>query len=164
MQAMSGARWEEFLGRIDRRLVSLGLVLFALPPLVCKLTLPINATVPVRSLKQAIEELPPDKLVFISSDWDAGTQAESRHQMTALVRHLLKRKQKFVVFSINAPTGPQLAQDTIEAAMRLEGLGPEKWKYGHDFANLGYKVANSPWLRTVARNIPEAMKDDWKNT
>ncbi len=164
MQSRTGARWEEFLGRLDRRLVSLGLVLFTLPPLVGKWVLPLTASSPSRALQAAVEAIPPEKLVFISSDWDAGTQAESRPQLTAIVRHLLKQKRKFVLFSVNSPTGPQIAQTTVEKAIKEEDLTEEQWKYGRDWANLGYKVANTPWIRTLSRSIQEAMKEDWQNT
>ena len=49
---------ERLLGRIDRRLVYLGLVIFTLVPLVKQWNLPTPSSQPVESLYEAIEKVP----------------------------------------------------------------------------------------------------------
>ncbi|MBI3910844.1 MAG: hypothetical protein HY320_07910 [Armatimonadetes bacterium] len=152
---------EQIIGRIDRRLVYAGLFLITLAPLVGRWALPLYVTPPPKMLADTINALPQDKLVFISSNWDAGTQAENRPQMTVLVRHLIRRRLKFASISIGAPNAPQLANAAIEQAIQLEKV---PWVYGQDWVNLGYKLATEPWLRSFVRQIPEAVKEDWKGT
>lgn len=163
MQAGQQNRWEQAIGRIDRRIVYLGLFLITLAPLVGKWTLPLYVTGPPRTLKETIDALPQDKIVFISSNWDAGTQAENRPQLVAIVRHLIRRKIKFAVLAIAHPTSPQLADTEIRRAIKLEGV-EGAWNYGEHWVNLGYKIATEPWLVTLARDIPAAIGSDWKRT
>lgn len=163
MQARGSSPLEQAIGRIDRRLVYLGLFLLTLAPLVGGWRLALYTTPPPRALKEAIEKLPKEKLVFISSNWDAGTQAENRPQMTAIVRHLIRQGLKFAVISIGAPNAPQLADTEVRRAIAAEGA-EDRWKYGEQWVNLGYKIADDPWLRSFARDIPAAVKEDWKGT
>ena len=50
----------------------------------------------------------------------------------------------------------------VYEAIRAEGLDGQ-WVYGRDWANLGYKATNAPWLRNFSRSIQDAWKQDWKN-
>ncbi len=161
MQPLPTRNWEDILGKIDRRLVYIGLFLFTLAPLVGRWALPLNTTEPTKMLKKAFDGLPQDKVVLIASDWDAGTQAESRPQLTAVVRYLLRKKLKFILFSVTTPTSPQLGQTVVERAIEAEGM-KDTWQYGTHWANMGYRIANAPWLRNFARSIQDAMKNDWK--
>jgi hypothetical protein len=156
-------RLAQILGAIDRRLLYLGLFLVTLAPLVGKWALPLYITPPPQALANTIERLPPEKLVFISSNWEAGTQAETRPQMVAIVRHLIRRGIRFAILSIGAVTAPQLAQTAVEQAIRLEGK-EGSWQYGRDWVNLGYKVATTPWIRSFILDISTAVSEDWKNT
>jgi hypothetical protein len=163
VRPLEPSRWEQAIGRIDRRVMYLGLFLITLAPLVGQWPLRLYDTPPPRQLKKTIAGLPKEKLVFIASNWDAGTQAENRPQMIAIVRHLLRERLQFAVISIGYPTSPQLAQTAIEQAIRAEGV-TDQWLYGRDWVNLGYKVQNLPWLRSFVRDIPNAVKEDWRGT
>jgi hypothetical protein len=159
----SGRSLEQVIGRIDRRLVYLGLFLITLAPLVGKWSLRLYPTPPAQALVDTINGLPTDRLVFISSNWDAGTQAENRPQLVAVTRHLIRRGVKFAVISIGSANAPQLADTAIKEAIVREGA-QDRWQYGRDWVNLGYKIANDPWLRSFSREIPSAVKEDWKGT
>jgi len=152
-------RLEEVIGRIDRRIVYLGLLVLTLLPLVFRWQLPLFESEPPRKLHDAIEALPKDKVVFISSDWDAGTQAESRPQIIAVLRHLVRRDLKFVLFSIAYPTSPPLAQAAAEQAIRAEGA-EARYKYGEQWVNMGYRLAEDAWLRSLTNDIGAALKED----
>lgn len=159
MQAGGTTQIERLLGRLDRRVVYLGLLVLTLLPLVFRWKLPLYVTEPAEKLHQTIEALPTDKLVIVSSDWDAGTQAESRPQMIAVIRHLIRRNLKFVLITISYPTSPQLGQDAVNEAIRLEGA-ESRYTYGKEWANLGYRVTDDPWLRSFASDISGAFKAD----
>lgn len=157
--------WDQFLARIDRRFIYGLLFLVTLIPLVMGLSLPVYVTPPAQSFHDSIENLPQDKIVFISSNWDAGTAAENEPQTIALFRHLLRRRLKFVFFSVGAANGPQLTENALQRAITQE-LGPRTAGsypvYGTDYANAGFKVRNPPWIRSLVRSPVDALKGDWK--
>ncbi|MFN3649872.1 MAG: hypothetical protein ACK47B_09835 [Armatimonadota bacterium] len=153
--------WEDRIGRIDRRLVYCGLFLFTLIPLLLGVQLPLYVTRPTIMLWETIEALPQDRLVLISSNWDAGTQAETGPQLVAIARHLIRRNLRFAIFSIGYPTSPQLAQTAVEQAILLEGAR-DTWVYGEDWINMGYKQPELPWLRAFAADIRSGYTTDWK--
>lgn len=163
MAGTSPQRWEQWIGRLDRRLVYFGLFLFTLIPLAARWSLPLYVTPPPKMLQRAIDELPDDRLVLVASDWDAGSQAENRPQMIALVRHLIRKRRRFAVLSVGSPTSPQLAQTSIEEAIQLE-KAENTWEYGKDWVNLGYKLLDDPWLRALTADIPSAITQDWRGT
>lgn len=158
--------WEQFISRIDRRYIYLGLLVFTILPLVAGLSLPIYATPPVLNFYRSIEALPQDQLVLVSSNWDAGTYAENEPQSIAIFRHLLRRRLKFVVMSVGSPNAPQLTQNALEVAIRQE-IGPDRPPdgypiYGRDYVNTGYKVRNAPWIRSLVRDPIAALQADWQ--
>lgn len=163
MRDREPTRWEQIIGRIDRRVMYLTLFLFTLIPMVARWSLPLYTTRPAVMLQETIEALPPDKLVFISSNWEAGSQAETRPQMVAIVRHLIRRNLKFAVISVGNAVAPQFAQAAVEEAIRAEGA-EARWQYGRDWVNLGFKIANRPWLRSFTLDIPNAVQQDWRGT
>lgn len=163
MRDRQRTRWEDFLGRLDKRYVYLGLLGITLLPLITRWSLPLYLTAPPERFAETIESLPQDRLVLITSNWDAGTQAESRPQMVAVVRHLIRRNLRFAIVSIGYPTSPQLADIEVRNAIRLEGA-EDRWKYGQQWVNLGYKFSDDPWLRSFSRDIQDALHADWKGT
>lgn len=158
---MDLARIEQTIGRLDRRIVYLGLLVLTLLPLVFRWSLPLYVTDPARKLHATIEALPTDKVVILSSDWDAGSQAESRPQLVSVARHLIRRGIKFAVISIGYPTSPQLSQEAIQSAIRLEGA-ESRFRYGTEWVNLGYKFPDDPWLRSFTNDLSGAVKEDWE--
>lgn len=154
---------EQILGTIDRRVVYLGLFVMTLAPLIWRVPFPLFITDPPRKLYQTIEELPTDKVVLLSSDWDAGSQAESRPQLVSVARHLVRRGLRFAVLSIGYPTSPQLSDDAVRQAIREEHA-EARFQYGEQWVNLGYKLPEPAWLRSMSNNLGEAVRDDWKGT
>lgn len=157
------ATLDQRLGRLDRRLIYLGLFLVTLAPLVGKWALPLYVSRPPQLLYQTIEALPPDKLVLIGSNWEAGSQAENRPQLIGVVRHLIRRNIPFAVIGTAYPTSPQLAQTSIEEAIRLESA-TGRWNYGEQWVNLGFKLPDDPWLRSFSSSITGALREDIHGT
>jgi hypothetical protein len=150
--------WDERLASIDRRWIYLLLFLATLAPLVFGWHLRLYPTEDARSLYRLVESLPQGKIVVLSCNWEAGTQAESRPQTVALARHLLRRRIPFAILSIGYPTSPQIAQGAVEQAVREEGYGV----YGVDYCNWGFRIGTTPWLQALSRNILKAVSTDWK--
>src|SRR5947209_671274 len=143
--------WQERLSAIDQRVIYALLFLITLAPLVFQWRLPLYVTEDARSLHEVVDALPPGRLVILSSNWEAGTQAESRPQTVALARHLLRRHIPFALLSIAYPTSPQLADDAVQQAVREEGHGT----YGVDYCNWGYRVGSTPWLQALAGHLSQ---------
>ena len=162
----NGASLARILSGLDRRIIYAGLLIFTLAPLMMNLSLPIYITPPARKFYDTIEALPTDKVVYVSSNWDAGTVAESEPQTIALFRQLLRRKLKFVIFSSSYPNSPQFAQNALTDAIRLEfpnGVSAGGYPvYGTDYVNAGYNIRNSPWVRSLVQNPVNTLKADWK--
>lgn len=167
MAGSTAARsWEQKLARLDRRWVYLGLFIFTLVPLLLNLNLPVYVTPPVQSFYDTIESLPADRFVVISSNWDAGTYAENEPQTIAIFRHLLRRRLKFVFMAAGQPNAPQLTQNALTQALQLEypgGIPPGEYpQYGRDYINAGFKVRNTPWVRSFVGDPVAAWSADWK--
>ena len=62
-------RWSDLLGRIDRRILYVGLVVITLLPLVFHWSLPLYPSPHAIRFYQTVESLPTDKLVVVSTDW-----------------------------------------------------------------------------------------------
>jgi len=151
------------LGRIDRRVIYVGLFLVTLAPLVGKWALPLHLSEPPQRLHRTIESLPPEKLVLITSNWDAGSQAETRPQLVGITRHLIRRNLRFALISTAHPTSPQLANTAVEEAIRLE-QAESRYRYGEEWVNLGFKLPDEPWLRSFASSISGSVKEDVRGT
>ena len=155
--------WEDRLGRIDRRWLYLGLFLFTLIPVLTGLSLPIYPTAPVRKFHQTIEALPTDKLVFISSNWDAGTLPENSPQTKAVFRQLLRRGIPFVILYVGSPNAPQLAQNVLDEALAAETAATgRQFVNGKDYVNTGFKLRNLAWIQSLIRDPVGTLQDDWK--
>jgi hypothetical protein len=143
---------------IDRRWIYLVLFLVTLAPLVFRWRLPLYVGQDARQLYTAVEQLPANRLVVLSTSWEAGTLAESRPQTRALMRHLLRRRIPFAILSIAFTGSVQLAQDAAEWAVAKEGHGT----YGVDWINLGYKEGSAAFVQALAQNIPGSLQVDWR--
>jgi len=143
---------------LDRRWIYFGLFMATLLPLVSRVPLPVIPSKPVIDLFEAIDQLPEGSVVFIGSEWDAGTQAENRPQMLAIVRHCLRKRLKIAIISVGTPNNPQLSENVMRDAIAFEGRGQE----GVDYVNLGYKELTRAWLRSFTTDIKEQVQADWK--
>src|SRR5262245_27112276 len=117
-RAAAALNWQERVSAIDRRVIYVLLFLTTLAPLVFGWHLPLFVTEDARELYRVVETLPANRIVVLSCNWEAGTQAESRPQTVALARHLLRRRIPFAILSIGYPTSPQLADDAVQQAIR----------------------------------------------
>jgi hypothetical protein len=92
-----------------------------------------------RRLFEAVESCPPDKVVLIDSSWDMGSQAENEAQLECVVRHLCRKRVRFVVISVQrAQLGPEFARRVIKKI-----AGKAGYQYGTDWVNLGFVQAGS---------------------
>src|SRR5947209_8670477 len=91
------------LARIDRRLIFALVAILCLVPLVVGFWIPNIVSPPTQALYDAVEKVPPDKLVVLSTSWDPGTSAENAPQTEALMAHLFRLKRRFAIVAMQAP-------------------------------------------------------------
>lgn len=145
------------LQQIDRRIMYLLLALVIGLPMFWSFTPPTAVTSQVMGVYDTVEAIPEGKIAILSGDWGAGTLAESLPQTEILMRHLFERNVPFVIL----PFAPQTATLMQITAERLaEEYGKE---YGRDWVNWGWKaVPMFAFLKSMAKNIPGTVKDDYR--
>ena len=91
---------------------------------------------PPLGVYEAIRKVPQDKLIVISADWDASTQAETGPQTTGHHPRLPPGEEAVRASSTcSPPTGAKLANDRALAVAKQYGA-----KYGVDWVQLGLQV------------------------
>lgn len=142
------------LRQVDRRFVSLLVLLILALPLIVKVDLPIIPLPPTEKLKDFIDALPQDKLIVIACDWEAGTKGECDPLTTAVMDYLMREGRPFAIFSL-IPQGPELAQIIAERLAAKHGV-----KYGEAWINWGYRPNYATTLIAMMNNLPGTIKTD----
>ncbi|MGC4047925.1 MAG: hypothetical protein QM758_29370 [Armatimonas sp.] len=133
------------LQRIDRRWLYLVTALIIGVPFIPGARIPVPAPVvqpQTIAYHKAIEDMAADpveskKLVIMSVNYAAGTLAENQSQCEATMKHLMKKKLKFALFSFTDPQGRDLS---LRLAQRL---APEyNYKYGEDWCSFGFRPSS----------------------
>lgn len=131
-------KWLRILQQIDRRVLYALLFLAVSVPFVFYLP---GVEVPVspqtEALYSAIERLPPNAFVLFGCDWSASTIGENGAQTEVLMRHLMRRKQRFALLAFE----PQARTLTQSIALRLQKeYGVTE---GVHWCNWGYRPAGN---------------------
>jgi hypothetical protein len=159
--------WLAKLHKVDRRWLYLAAALALAVPFLARGRIPMPPTQPfmvTRRLFDAIESCPPDKVVLIDSSWDMGSQAENEGQLECVVRHLCRKRVRFVIISVQrAQLGPEFAQRAIEKITAEPGC---ERQYGTDWVNLGYVQANDikVVIEALCRDLHAFRPNDVKQT
>jgi len=160
---MSGSADEPFLvrlGRIDRRWIFLAMALSIIVPMLMKLRFPEIPQPMARATFDAIEAIPEGSRVLLAFDYDPASQGELQPMANAVVHHCASRGHKIVFMSL-WPFGSPLAESTIERI--LLRYHPE-YKYGVDYAQLGYQPGNEGVVKLMSTNLPKQFPNDRKGT
>jgi len=120
------------------------------------LPMPISPSASSKGVYDAIRAVPPGKLIVISADWDASTEAETGPQMTALMHVCFQAKKPFALLTLSPPAGAKLANDRAKAVAEQYDV-----EYGVDWSNWGYKYGFENIVMSLAKNIPATLKSDY---
>ncbi len=151
----------DFLARfqfLDRRLIYLCVFALVFGALIVPFGLPTIVSPEVESFYNEVENTPDDKVVLIGADWGAGTRAENRPQVAAVMEHLLIKKKKFIILGF-ALQGPEFTLDLAEELAEKHGR-----KYGEDFCSFGYKPAIDPTLLSLGQSFKGTFRTDVRGT
>jgi hypothetical protein len=141
-----------------RRIIYIVFAIALSIPLVIDWQVPPDVGPEAKSLYEAIERVPADKIVLINLQFEAGTIAENGPQTSAIVSHLMKRGTRFAFIGLD-PVGPGLGQELAEPLARRYHR-----PYGDTWVNLGYNLGTAPILKGLARDLPGTVKKDIHNT
>jgi len=149
-----------FFQNIDRRILYAIVALVVSVPLVVMPNYhPTKIFDEVKNAYNTIENVPKDKLVFISTIWSGSTQAENGEQTKVIVTHLFKTNRKFVIISWDT-SGDKLTYDLVEALSKKYNK-----TYGEDWVHLGYRLPNlQTMLRGFGTNFNGTFKADRNGT
>jgi hypothetical protein len=147
--------WQS-LQRIPRYCIYLLLAAVVAWQLLFPIQFPITPKAATRGVYQAIKNVPDDKLIIITTDWDASTQAETGPQTEAVIHACFQLKKRFVIMNLQPPMGVKLANDIAERAAKQYGA-----RYGVDWCNWGYKYGYENVLIAMAKNIPKTIGSDF---
>ena len=145
------------VGRLDRRWIFLAMGLSIAVPILLKLRFPEVPGPMARATFDAIELLPDGSRVLLSFDFDPASKAELQPMANALVHHCASKGHK-IVFMALWPLGKQMADQAIKEVL-LEYHG-DKYEYGADYVQLGFKAGNEGVIKVLTTNVAEAYPTD----
>jgi hypothetical protein len=150
--------WQRLQG-IPRYYIYLLLAAVVVWQILFPIRLPITPSAATKGVAAAIESVPDGKLIIISADWDASTQAETGPQTEAIIHACFQHHKRFALMSLGAPMGIKLADDIAQRVAKQY-----RTEYGVDWCNWGYKYGYDNVLIAMAKNIPKAMGADFQGT
>lgn len=148
------------LRNLDRRWIFLAMLLTVAIPILVQKTFPEGPTKTVEDAFDMIENLPPQSNVLLAMDYDPGSEAELSPMAYAFARHLCLKNQKILIVSLWPNSGP-LVQEVITKVIERE-FG-ERYTYGKNYVDLGYKSGNEMVINVIATNLRSQFKTDKRN-
>ena len=160
------SRWLE---RIDRRVIYILVAIALAIPLIFDWSLPPAPMKSADSFYAAVSDLKPQpgKIVLIAADWGPGTKAENEPQTGVAIEHLMRKRIPFALITTYALATPFLDSVPEEIAKKLSAENPaEKWEYGKDWVNLGYRFGGYQMIQGLAKteDLSALLKTDARGT
>lgn len=157
------------LEQIDRRIIYLFVAFCLAVPILMNVVLKPAPMATAEAFYAAVEKLENNngKIVLVSSDWGPGTMAENRPQTYLAIEHLMRKRIPFALISVYTLAVPFLREIPRDVASRLEKEMPgEKWTYGKDWINLGYRPGGIIMIQGLAKaaDLHEVLKIDANST
>jgi len=155
-QAPATGSWDH-LQKMPRYAIYLLLAGVVLWQLLAPIRFPIVPSSTTRDVYKAIRAVPENKLIIISVDWDASTQAETGPQTAAVIRACFESGKRFALMNWSTPMGAKLANDIAQPIAEQYHA-----TYGVDWCNWGFKFGGANVLMAMVKNIPETMGNDFR--
>lgn len=154
---------------VETRIVYLIMFLAVLVPLLAGTPLTPSKLISSDRTFDVLESLNPEpgKIALFYFDFGPNTKAENEPQTEVLIEHLFRKRIPVVLISQYQLSDAFLSglPEKIAARLRKESAG-EKWEYGADWINVGFKPGGALYMQTLAKsqNIPELFAKDVKGT
>ena len=148
----------EFLGKLDRRVIYLVIILGVMIPFLLRVKLPLKPLQEVIQAYNEVDKLPPGSAILISVDYDAASMPELQPMLSAILKHAFKKNLKVILMS-HWPLGVPLGQIAIEEeAKRFKKV------YGIDYAFLGFRPGVAAVMINLGKEIRMVFDVDYKGT
>jgi len=149
----------------QRRLIYIFILLALGFPLIFNYSSPPARMPAAEKCYQAIEnvEVGEGDIAFVALDFGPNTKAENETQATLLIEHLMRKRIPFALFSYYFQAEPFLNSIPENIAKKLEAeYHDQKWRYGHDWVNLGYRPGAAMLIQALAKhkNLVKLFKKD----
>lgn len=150
---------------LDRRVIFL-LVLIALSvPLLYRYTIKPARMKSAEKLFNIVQEMSKEdgKVAFVAFDFGPNTKAENAAQAQVVLEHLMRKRIPVILFSQYALADPFLRAIPETVKELLERESPDqKWEYGTDWVNLGYRPGSSLIIQSIPKstNLAETFVVD----
>ncbi len=145
--------WEK-LQEIDRRILYLILAIAVTVPLWIPAKLPVIPDSTSMDLYGQLMSVPEDKTVFVQSDWTVSTRGESQGHLEALLRILMARRIKFVIYAAADPQAPQVFRNVILGLnQEREARGLPPYRQWEDYIDLGAFLNAEGTLNSIGQDV-----------
>lgn len=127
------------LQAVDRRILYSILFVFLSVPLFFTISFPVDPDPSSKDFYATLHAVPEGKTVFVQSDWTNSTRGENGGHLEAILRVLMSRKQKFVIFSLADPQAPQVFRDVLRRINEeRKGQNLPTYSPWNDYVDLGF--------------------------
>lgn len=134
------------------------LVLATAIPLFFDITVPNKPSDAAIDLYAATMKIPEGSTVLVSTEWTNGTRAESAGEFEAVMRMLMQRKCKFVIFSIGDPQAPPVAKEEIRILNEERVANHEKpYERWNDWIEIGYFANAEGTANAIGASVRNAF-------
>lgn len=153
------------LRSIDRRVIYLFVFIALSVPLLARYVVPPAPMGAAELMFKIIEETEPTegKVALVALDFGPNLKAENGSQAAVVIEHLMRRRIPVALFSLYAQAEPFLFSIPAEVVERLTLERPdERWVYGKDWVNLGYRPGGFQIVQSLAKveNLAEFLRKD----
>jgi len=148
---------------IGRRTVFVFVGVSLLLPFFMQFSLPVLISPEVRSVYDALEELPPGSKVLASFDYDPASAPELQPMADAFMKYAFEHGLKVIIMGL-WPQGPQQADQSVQAAFAENPGLRDSIKYGRDYVNLGFQAGNEFVILRMGESFKAMFPTDLYNT
>jgi hypothetical protein len=127
---------------LDRRIIYLFVLVGLSLPLLFGFRVPPAEMKAAGKLFEIVEALPqePGQAALVAFDFSPNLQAENGSQAEVVFEHLMRRRIPVVLMSLVLQSEPFLTSIPEKVAAQLAREYPgERWEYGKDWVNVGYR-------------------------
>lgn len=139
---------------IPKYAVYLLLVTFASVPLFFNIPVPNKPVDPSAGSFKALMSLQKGDTVLLGTDWTGSTRGESKAELIAILRILMRKEVKFCLWSSADPQSPRCAQDVItEVNDMMSKEGSRPYKRWEDWVQAGYYPNSDVAINNVGQDV-----------
>lgn len=144
---------------IPKYTVYLLLVLAASIPLFLPITVPNKPVDSSMATFKALMTLEKGDTVLLATDWTGSTRGESKAELIAILRILMRKEVKFAMWSSADAQSPRCAQDVItEVNAMMKKEGSREYKQWDDWVQAGFYPSSDVAINNAGQDVKKLFK------